>query len=81
VAAVLLFGANPQRFQQRVGRGRPFSDRLDVWNSGTLPGTLTLEDLRTDHASIPHNPLLAESLYFAGYIEKLGSDAGGPGGL
>lgn len=52
---------------------RLFADRLEVWNPGTLPGTLTLEDLRTDHASIPNNPLLAESLYLASYIEKLGS--------
>lgn len=52
---------------------RLFADRLEVWNPGTLPGTLTLDDLRTDHASIPNNPLLAESLYLASYIEKLGS--------
>lgn len=50
-----------------------FADRLEVWNPGALPGTLTLEDLHTDHASIPQNPLLAESLYLTGYIEKLGS--------
>lgn len=37
------------------------------------PGTLTLVDLHTDQASIPQNPLLAESLYLTGFIEKLGS--------
>jgi len=42
---------------------RLFSDRLEVWNPGTLPGTLTLEDLRHDHPSVPNNPLIAESLY------------------
>jgi len=52
---------------------RLFSDRLEVWNPGALPWTLTVEDLRSDHASIPHNPLLAESLYLAAYIEKLGT--------
>jgi ATP-dependent DNA helicase RecG len=52
---------------------RLFADRLEVWNPGTLPGTLTLQDLRIDHSSIPNNPLLAESLYLASYIEKLGS--------
>ena len=52
---------------------RLFADRLEVWNPGALPGTLTLEDLHADHASIPQNPLLAESLYLTGYIEKLGS--------
>jgi len=52
---------------------RLFTDRLEVWNPGALPGTLTLASLREDHASIPHNPLLAESLYLARYIERVGS--------
>ncbi|MCU0670677.1 MAG: transcriptional regulator, partial [Myxococcota bacterium] len=52
---------------------RLLADRLEIWNPGALPGTLTLEDLHGDHASIPNNPLLAESLYLTGYIEKLGS--------
>src|SRR5262249_24464020 len=53
--------------------GRLFADRLEIWNPGALPGTLTLDDLRGDHASIPYNPLIAESLYLAGYIERVGS--------
>ncbi len=52
---------------------RLFADRLEVWNPGTLPGTLTLESLRVDHPSLPNNPLIAESLYLARYIEKAGS--------
>jgi len=52
---------------------RLLADRLEIWNPGTLPGTLTLDDLHGDHASIPNNPLLAESLYLTGYIEKLGT--------
>jgi len=52
---------------------RLFADRLEVWNPGTLPGTLTLEDLRHDHPSVPNNPLIAESLYLTRYIEKAGS--------
>jgi predicted HTH transcriptional regulator len=52
---------------------RLFADRLEVWNPGTLPGTLTLDDLRRDHASVPSNPLMAESLYLARYIERVGS--------
>ena len=50
-----------------------FADRLEVWNPGSLPGSLTPESLRTDHPSMPVNPLLAESLYLARYIEKAGS--------
>lgn len=52
---------------------RLFADRLEVWNPGTLPGTLTLDSLRVDHPSVPQNPLVAESLYLARYIEKAGS--------
>lgn len=52
---------------------RLFSDRLEVWNPGVLPGNLTPESLRGDHPSVPNNPLLAESLYLARYIEKAGS--------
>ena len=52
---------------------RLFTDRLEVWNPGRLPGTLTLDDLRKDHPSVPNNPLIAESLYLTRYIEKAGS--------
>jgi len=50
-----------------------FKDRLEVWNPGTLPPTLTLEKLRGPHASVPHNPLLAEPMYLAKYIERMGT--------
>ena len=52
---------------------RLFSDRLEVWNPGKLPGSLTIDDLFADHPSIPNNPLIAESLYLTRYIEKAGS--------
>lgn len=52
---------------------RLFADRLEVWNPGALPGTLTLDDLRDAHPSVPNNPLIAESLYLTRYIEKAGS--------
>ena len=52
---------------------RLFADRLEVWNPGTMPGTLTLDDLRAAHPSVPNNPLIAESLYLTRYIEKAGS--------
>lgn len=50
-----------------------FADRLEVWNPGELPPSLTPERLREPHASIPRNPLLAEPLYLTRYIEKAGS--------
>ncbi len=52
---------------------RLLADRLEVWNPGTLPDTLTLDDLRVDHPSVPTNPLMADPLYLARYIEKAGS--------
>jgi ATP-dependent DNA helicase RecG len=52
---------------------RLFADRLEIWNPGRLPGTLTLDSLRRDHPSVPYNPLIAESLYLARYIERVGS--------
>lgn len=53
-----------------------FSDRLEVWNPGTLPPPLTLEKLRQPHGSVPVNPLLAEPLYLAKYIERMGTGTG-----
>ena len=40
-----------------------FADRLEVWNPGRLPQSLTLAMLREPHGSVPGNPLLAEALY------------------
>ena len=50
-----------------------FTDRVEVLNPGRLPPSLTLEQLRVAHTSIPNNPLLAESLYLAQYIERMGT--------
>lgn len=50
-----------------------FADRLEVWNPGHLPPPLTPEALRTPHASLPHNPLIAKPLFLAGYIEHAGT--------
>jgi len=53
-----------------------FADRLEVWNPGGLPPSLTLEKLRQPHGSVPHNPLLAEPLYLTKYIERMGTGTG-----
>ncbi len=50
-----------------------FSDRLEIWNPGELPLSLTLDELRLPHASIPRNPLIAEPMFLARYAEKAGS--------
>ena len=50
-----------------------FSDRLEVWNPGSLPPSLTIDSLRLPHASVPHNPLIAESLFLTRIVERAGS--------
>jgi len=50
-----------------------FTDRLEVWNPGALPPCLTIEMLREVHGSVPGNPLLAEPMYLAKYIERMGT--------
>lgn len=50
-----------------------FADRLEVWNPGSLPSALTPQKLREPHGSFPANPLLAEPLYLAKYIERMGT--------
>jgi len=53
-----------------------FPDRLEVLNPGRLPVGLTIEELYSAHKSIPANPLLAESLYLHGTIERMGTGTG-----
>jgi predicted HTH transcriptional regulator len=50
-----------------------FLDRVEIWNSGTLPGNLKVEDLKKPHSSHPSNPTLATVLYFGNYIQQVGS--------
>ena len=50
-----------------------FADRLEIWNPGSLPPALTFEKLRVPHASVPANPLLAESMYLVNYVERMGT--------
>jgi predicted HTH transcriptional regulator len=53
-----------------------FKDRLEVWNPGHLPYGMTVEKLKKKHTSIPVNPLIAEPLYLAGTIERMGTGTG-----
>lgn len=50
-----------------------FSDRLEVRSPGGLSTMLTLEQLRVPHNSVRRNPLLAQCLYLAEYIERMGT--------
>ena len=50
-----------------------FRNRLEIWNPGTLPQGLSIEKLYLPHTSIPGNPLIANSLFLTGDIEKVGT--------
>lgn len=50
-----------------------FIDRVEIWNSGSLPNQLSIDDLKRPHTSYPNNPLLAGVLYLSNYIQKAGS--------
>jgi len=50
-----------------------FADRVEVWNPGMLPESLTTESLRHPHGSIDRNHRLCEPLFLARYIEKYGT--------
>lgn len=52
---------------------RIYDDRLEIANAGGLPPELTPESLYGPHASLPRNPLIARTFYYAGYIERWGT--------
>lgn len=45
---------------------------LTLWNAGSLPAELSIQQLFEAHKSIPRNPLIAEVCYKAGYIDSWG---------
>jgi len=49
-----------------------YDDKIIVWNEGDLPSDLTIEDLKQQHSSRPHNPILASVFFKAGLIEAWG---------
>ena len=49
-----------------------YDDRIIVWNEGTLPEDLNIEDLKKDHPSKPRNQLIAEIFFKGGLIEAWG---------
>lgn len=50
-----------------------FRDRLEVWSPGRLPSELSIDRLSKPHHSVPVNHLLANPIYLAGYIERMGT--------
>lgn len=52
---------------------RLYDDHLEFWNAGSLPSALTPEVLLFEHDSMPRNRKIAESFFYAGFIERWGS--------
>jgi len=52
---------------------RIYDDRLEVWNPGTLPPSLTIERLYREHPSLPRNPKIALAFYRARLVEHWGT--------
>lgn len=51
---------------------RLYDDRLEIWNPGGLLLPLTPGRLLEEHPSLPRNRLLANCLFYAGFIESWG---------
>ena len=49
-----------------------YDDRLEIWSDGTLPFGIVPEDLKREHPSRPRNPLIADTFYRRGLIERWG---------
>lgn len=50
-----------------------FRNRVEIWNPGRLPNQLSVDDLKRTHESFPADPVIAETLFYAGHIERLGT--------
>lgn len=49
-----------------------YPDKIMLWNAGTLPKEIKIEELTKSHSSYPRNELLADVFFKAGLIEAWG---------
>lgn len=49
-----------------------YPDKIILWNVGTLPKEIKIDELKKSHASYPKNELLADVFFKAGLIEAWG---------
>ncbi len=49
-----------------------YSNRLEIWNSGSFPNGITSKNIINGQLSILRNPDIAHNFYTRGYMEKLG---------
>ncbi len=50
-----------------------FDDRIEIWGCGSLPGNLTIDDLKVEHTSVPRNKLIAKRFFDIKFIENWGT--------
>ncbi|MFC0184971.1 Putative ATP-dependent DNA helicase recG C-terminal [Pseudarcicella hirudinis] len=50
-----------------------FENKIQIFNEGTLPNNWTIEQFLGNHPSRPANPMIANVLFRAGYIEAWGT--------
>ena len=50
-----------------------FDTHVEIWNNGSLPASLKIEDLKHSHESIPRNELIAKVFHDRGLIETWGT--------
>ena len=49
-----------------------YSDKIMIWNEGSLPDNWTIEKLLSKHPSKPYNPDIANTFFRSGYVEAWG---------
>ncbi len=49
-----------------------YPNKLIISNPGQLPPQLSVDALKYEHSSIPYNPVIAKTFYYAGLIENWG---------
>jgi ATP-dependent DNA helicase RecG len=49
-----------------------YDNKLSIMNEGKFPPEVKIEDLKREHLSMPHNKLIADVFYKAGFIESWG---------
>ena len=49
-----------------------YDDRVEIENPGTFPMGWSLEKIKSEHSSKPHNPLIADVLYIRKVLESWG---------
>ena len=51
---------------------RVYDDKINIWNDGSLPESISLESLRRSHPSKPRNLLIADVCFKGGLIDAWG---------